>query len=86
MKYDLSSIYKNFEFYNNDLKKIEEIEITKYKGIQCGQVNGFHHLLNILFLKQSFENVIELGTGNGGTRKTLCIIKIPIFILLASAV
>ena len=67
MKYDLSSIYKNFEFYNNDLKKIEEIEITKYKGIQCGQVNGFHHLLNILFLKQSFENVIELGTGNGGT-------------------
>ena len=59
MKYDLSSIYKNFEFYNNDLKKIEEIEITKYKGIQCGQVNGFHHLLNILFLAKIFNKNIK---------------------------
>jgi cephalosporin hydroxylase len=67
MNYTLSDIYKNFDYENNKIKSIEEMEVTNYKGIQCGQVTGFHHLLNILFLKQSFKNVIELGTQRGGT-------------------
>ena len=67
MNKTLSDIYKNFDYENNKIKSIEEIEVTNYKGIQCGQANGFHHLLNILFLKQSFKNVIELGTQKGGT-------------------
>ena len=67
MIYTFSDIYKNFDYEKNEKKPWEEIEITKYKGIQCGQANGFHHLLNIFFLKQSFKNVIELGTQKGGT-------------------
>jgi cephalosporin hydroxylase len=62
MNYTLSDIYKNFDYENNDI-----LEVKKYKGIECGQVTGFNHLLNILFLKQSFKNVIELGTQRGGT-------------------
>ena len=67
MNYTLSDIYKNFDYENNEAKSIEEMEVTKYKGIQCIQANGFQHVLNILFLKQSFKNVIELGTEKGGT-------------------
>jgi cephalosporin hydroxylase len=67
MSYTLSDIYKNFDYEKNKKKAMEEIEITNYKGIKCSQTNGFHHLLNIFFLKQSFKNVIELGTQKGGT-------------------
>jgi cephalosporin hydroxylase len=67
VNYTLSDIYKNFDYQNRKEKSIEEMEITNYKGIECGQATGFHHLLNILFLKQSFKNVIELGTQRGGT-------------------
>jgi cephalosporin hydroxylase len=67
MNHTLSDIYKNFDYENRQEKSIEEMEVTNYKGIECGQATGFHHLLNILFLKQSFKNVIELGTQRGGT-------------------
>ena len=67
MNHTISDIFKNFDYENNKDKRNEVVEAIKYKGIQCGQANGFNHLLNILFLKQSFKNVIELGTQNGGT-------------------
>ena len=33
MNYTLSDIYKNFDYENNEAKSIEEMEVTKYKGI-----------------------------------------------------
>ena len=67
MSHTVSDIFKNFDYDNNKQKSQEVVEVIKYKGIQCGQANGFAHVLNSLFLKQSFKNVIELGTQNGGT-------------------
>jgi hypothetical protein len=67
MSHTVPDIFKNFDYDNNKQKSQEVVEVIKYKGIQCGQANGFAHVLNSLFLKQSFKNVIELGTQNGGT-------------------
>ena len=55
MNHTLSDIYKNFDYENRQEKSIEEMEITNYKGIECGQATGFHHLLNILFLNKSIN-------------------------------
>ena len=67
MSHTVPDIFKNFDYDNNKQKSQEVVEVIKYKGIQCGQANGFAHVLKSLFLKQSFKNVIELGTQNGGT-------------------